>query len=412
LLLWIKFSLDKASLVALKTPYVYPGLRLSLLGFALFREGDGWVQLSSSKQQSTTLSIMKTSSVIRTSAAFASTGPVRHSTSQALFQMFGLSLFLALLIGGISHALGAGVMITGGLANFDVRYPPSLPNDLEIIIYGDGLKPGDVIDTWDSSIPLGDPPVAAGWGKASSITPGVNTDPTSPAFGLDCVIVRYAGPPNPAAVGHMLHFGVRLRVGAAVAHQEVWWTLNGQRILRPCDPHVTWICTTRGWLICIANPTPNNIYVYGVRYFEPAPTGRLPLLSDLTTYIQPEAFGATSWTSVPLPSLPGVPAPHVYCIPPWCRIYIRVVTTTWRPIIFQVAARNVPDEVFPLPQGTAGPNPNDWNGEQGTMAILSGRSTQEYGEDVNGDGAVGLPDFNMLRTRFGTVSEDFAAPAQ
>jgi hypothetical protein len=276
---------------------------------------------------------------------------------------------------------------------------------LEITVYGDGLAVTDVIDTWDSNILLGSPPIAAGWGKASSIIASVNTDPTSPGYGLDCITIRYSGAPNQAAVNHLVHFGVRMRVGAAVAHQEVWWTINGQRILRPCDTHIVWICTTHGWLICIANPTPNPIYIYGLRYFQPSTTLALPLLSDLTTYVDPARFQG-QWTNVPLPTSPGVPAPSVYCIPAWCRIYIRVSTTRWYPIVLQVAARNVSDSVLPLPQGTTGPNPNDWNGEQGTMAIMSTRSNQEFGEDLNGDGAVGIPDFNMLRTRFGQVSQD------
>jgi hypothetical protein len=298
-----------------------------------------------------------------------------------------------------------GVMITGSLGNFDVRYPSSLPNDLEIVLYGDGLQPSDVLSTWDSSIPLGNPPIAAGWGTASSITGSINNDPTSPAFGLNCVVVRYAGPPNTAAIGRMLHFGVRLRIGAVVAHQEVWWTINGQRIHRPCDPHITWICTRTGWLVCIANPTPLPIYIYGCRWFPIATGIPLPQLAQLNTFTNPAQFGAPGWTPVQPPN--GGP---VFCIPPWCRIYIRIVITTWRPIVFQIAARNVDQSQFPLPPGTTGPNPNDIDptGEMGTMAILTTRPTQEFAEDINGDGGIGIPDFNMLRSRLNTQSEDIS----
>ncbi len=293
----------------------------------------------------------------------------------------------------------AQVGITGSLANFDVRYPPSLPNDIEIVIYGDGLAVADVVGTWNTNTLLG----GAGlqWGPASSVTASVNNDPTSPAFGLDCVTIRYAGPPKPAMVGQMVHVGVRLRLGAAVAHQEVWWTINGVRILRPGDPHITWICTTRGWLVCIANPTPNPIYIYGLRYFPVATTSPLPLLAQLTASINPVQFGAATWTPVALPG-----NVRVLCIPPWCRIYSRVVVTRWRPIVFQMAARDVDETVFPLQGNALAPNPNDFNGTNGTMAILTGRGTEEFPEDLNRDGGTGTPDFNLLRSRFGQQSGD------
>jgi hypothetical protein len=97
---------------------------------------------------------------------------------------------------------------------------------------------------------------------------------------------------------------------------------------------------------------------------------------------------------------------QVFCIPAWCRIYFKIPVITWRPIIFQVAARNVPDTVLPLPPNTTGPNPNDFDGQDGTMAILTTRPTEEFAEDINGDGAVGVPDFNLLRPRIGTQSRD------
>ncbi len=310
---------------------------------------------------------------------------------QALSLSLGFLLCIASLIGNATRGHAAGVMITGSLANFDVRYPPSLPNDLEIVVYGDGLKTSDVAATWVNSF----------WGAPVSITGSVNTDSNSPAFGLDCVVVRYAGPPLPGQVGQVVHFGVRLRIGAVVAHQEVWWSINGQRILRPCDPQVIWSCTTNGWLLCVANPTTQPIYVYGTRFFPVASNAPLPTLNQLNTSINPTQFGATNWTSL---SLPG--GQRVFCIPAWCRIYFRVPSVTWRPIVFQIAARNAPEQVVPLPPGTTGPNPNDWNGENGTMAILTTRPTHEFAEDINGDGVVGIPDFNQLRSRFGAASPD------
>lgn len=294
----------------------------------------------------------------------------------------------------------AGAQITGSLANFDVRYPRSLPNDIEIVIYGVNIKASDVAGTWNTNILLGGRGLQ--WGTASSITASVNNDPVSPAFGLDCVTIRYAGPPRPAMVGQMVHIGVRLKLGVVVSHQEVWWTINGQRIIRPCDPHVTWFCTRQGILICVANPTPQPIYVYAPRYFAVPTTVRLPLLSQLSLDIQPQQFGATGWTSLPLPGT----GTRLQCIQPWCRIYFRIIVNRWRPVTFQIAARNVPEAVFPLQNPTA-PDPNDFRPDptgqgdgQGTMAILTGRATEQVPEDLNMDGFTGVPDFNQFRTEF------------
>jgi hypothetical protein len=314
-------------------------------------------------------------------------GLVKRVTGLSL----GLGLAIGLLMGSAPGGMAAGVQIMGQLANFDVRYPQSLPNDLEIVLYGAGLTTNAVAGTWFNSQ----------WGAPVSITASINTDTNSPGYGLDCVVIRYAGPPHPELVGQLMHFGVRLRLGAAVAHQEVWWTINGQRILRPCDPHITWICTPTGWLVCVANPTTQPMYVYGARFFPVGTGAPLPLLSQMTTLMQPQPFGAADWTPLPLPG-----GQRVFCIPAWCRIYFRVQVVRWRPIILQIAARNVPEAVLPLPTGTEGPNPNDWNGENGTMVILTTRPTQEMSEDLNGDGVVGIPDFNQLRAVFGAQSED------
>jgi hypothetical protein len=182
--------------------------------------------------------------------------------------------------------------------------------------------------------------------------------------------------------------------------------------MRPCDPHISWICTHANWLVCIANPTPNPIYIYGCRWFQVPLSLALPTLDQLTTAIDPAQFGG-QWTSVP------PPAGRVFCIPPWCRIYFRVSVDRWRPIIFQIAARNVPEEVLPLPTPpgvTPVPDPSDWNGEQGTMAILTTRATVEFGSDLTdptggpADGIVGISDFGILRTEFGQPNPDTSPP--
>lgn len=333
---------------------------------------------------------MKISSLAGVAMALCAWRPMYEFVSRARFLASGAGLIIVSLLGSIAQVQAAGVQISGNLANFDVRYPNSLPNDFEIIVYGAGLTAADVLSTFPNPQ----------WGPANSITASVNNDPNSPAFGLDCITIRWVGPPLPALVGQMLHFGVRLRIGAAVAHQEAWWTINGVRILRPCDPHITWICSRTSWLICITNPTPQPMYIYGCRWFPVVTPFPFPQLAQLNTNINPTAFGAAGWTPV------NPPIGQVFCIQPWCRIYIKIPVITWRPIIFQIAARNVPDTVLPLPPGTTGPNPNDFDGDNGTMAILTTRPTQEFAEDINGDGAVGLPDFNSLRSMFNQTSQD------
>ena len=314
---------------------------------------------------------------------------------RALSLVAGLSLLLTLVVGHANRALAAPgrPLFTASLENVDVRYPNSLPNDLEIVYYADGLKTNDLTGTYANVM----------WGSASSLTATVNTDTNSPGYGLNGVIVRYTGPPRPDLVGQLVHFGVQLRPGAVIAHREVWWTLNGQRILRPDNAQIQWSYndTATDWLICVQNPNPIPVYVYGARYFPIASGAPLPSLSQMNTDIQPTQFGAPDWTSLPLPG-----GQRVYGLPAFVRTYLRVPVTISRPIIFQIAARTVPESVLPLPPGTTGPNPDDWNGEQGTMSILTTRATEEFPEDINSDGVVGIPDFNLLRSRFGARSTD------
>jgi len=85
----------------------------------------------------------------------------------------------------IAPRAAAQAQVTGGLANFDVRYPSFIcPDDLEVIVYGNLRDANDVVDTWDTSILLGG--VGLGWGKASERQFVENWvgDPTSPGYGL------------------------------------------------------------------------------------------------------------------------------------------------------------------------------------------------------------------------------------
>jgi len=301
----------------------------------------------------------------------------------------------------------AQARVTGTLGNFDVRFPPFLcPNDLEVVLYGNFRGPDDVRETWNTSILLGG--VGLDWGTASDIDFVENwtADPTSPGYGLDCIRVRWAGGMDAEKCqklrGKLVHGGVRLRPGISPAHWEVWWTLNGERIAQGCDPHITWICTTKWWVICIANPTPAPFYVYAPRWFGLPATAPLPALSDLNTTLQPPTGAA--WQPIPLPG-----GARIHCIPPWCRIYLRVPVTSWRPIIFQVAVRNVDESVLQLRDPLV-PDPNDFvpEGEMGwgTMAITTTRPTLEFSADVDGDGAVGPTDVRQLQLQYRSVSPD------
>ena len=327
-----------------------------------------------------------------------------------------IAMVLTIGVGVESASAQAGVQVQGGLGNFDVRYPGRdatgrLPNDIEIFLYGDGLKASDVTSTWNTNKKLGDPPVGLCWGTGEVEELGVNEDPNSPAFGLDCIVVRYKGEPRPELVGKMVHLGVRLRRCVSVLHQEVRWTFDRDPNVfeRPCDPHITWICTRDHIVVCVANPTPNPFYIYGCRWF-PVPLGVTPPpLSALNLGLDPGQIGQ-QWNRVVLPG-----GRRTFCLPPWCRIYLRIPVVRWRPIIFQLAARNVDVDVLPLENDGVAPDPNDFRdlqeSQQGTMAILTARSIQTFPSDLNCDGSVDALDLRrVFGPAFGQVSDDFPQP--
>lgn len=329
---------------------------------------------------------------------------MRFIQSRTMGALWRWSRSGALVLGVLGClALGARAQVTptGSLGNFDVRYPVSQPNDLDIYLYGDNISCNSVIWTWNTSILLG----GAGlqWGQAVCADEGVNTDPASPGFGLRCIRLRYSGPAQAAMVGRLVHAGVHVRPGTQIEHQEIWWTLNGERLVRPCDPHIRWVwhTFTRTWVICIANPTDTPFYVYGCRWFLPPPGIPLPTLDDLTTGLDPARF-ETQWQPMP-PITPTVPFPAIMCIPGWCRVYVRIQIpiTICRPIIFQVATtlENITD---PPPI----PNPDDPR----TMLVATVRPTSEPPGDITADGQTGVPDLAELRLGFGQMSEDLLPP--
>jgi hypothetical protein len=327
---------------------------------------------------------------------------------RGLFVRASLSTTAAALAAWLAFApnvVAQATVVAGNLNNFDLRYPPSLPNDVEIVIYGPNLQASDITSAWDTSNPYR----PLGWGPPASVEVVPNfvnpDDPGFPGNGMTCITVRWAGPPRPDLVGQLVHLGISLRPGVAPVHWEVWWTLDGVRIRRPCDPRITWMCVRDEWLVCIENPTPMPFYVYGCRWFQPQPGAPLPFLRDLTLDIEPARFGG-EWVRVPIPG-----GGRVICVPPWCRFYVRVPVTRWFPIVFQIAARNVDDSTaFPAPEDPSEddwrPNPDDPDGGQGTVAILTTRATQQFVEDVDGNGAVGSTDLRAVRLGQGQVSVD------
>ncbi len=297
----------------------------------------------------------------------------------------------------------------GDLKNVDVRYPcfqdPGgnmvYPNDIEIVIYApdfpvdyDG-KPTAVVHTFDTG--TDGTPGGLGWGEGQVGPPQTVNDPASPFWGMRCLTIRWAGRPRPDLDGQMVHIGVHVAPNQPILGSEIWWTLDGGRIARPCDPHITWICSSKGWVICIENPSPLPIYIYGCRFFAVGGTAPLPTLPELRTDIAPERFEG-QWVRIPVPS-------PVTCIQPWCRIYVPIIVTTWRPVVFQIGARNAPlDEARAETAGSSfdQPDPNDPH----TMAILTGRAGTSFAGDANGDGRVGTPDLAAVRGDFGKPNPD------
>lgn len=293
------------------------------------------------------------------------------------------------------------------VSNTDIKYPCFLdqssgnrfyPDDVEIVCYGPELQASDVIWTWDTSDPLY--PVRLNWGKPTvSVVEDFN-DPTNPAFpgnGMNCLIVRWSGPirpelgpPNGPGLGQYVHVGVHYKPTAGIAHCEIWWTRDGVRIANVCDPKLTFICSTLTTTVCIENPYPVPMYIYGSRFFRPA---GLPRLGDLVTSIQPQKFGAEGWILAPQRA-------PVICLQPWCRIYLRLPgPTIWTPVVFQVAT-SFSRDVFPALDG--GPNPDD----PLTAAIRTTRTAVIRQADADGDGVVGVRDVQALQREYRLANPD------
>lgn len=313
-----------------------------------------------------------------------------------------------------AHAQVSGA---ADLSNFDIRYPNIggvIPNDLDIRVYvDDDVSCDDVIWTFNTgNVEQAGPPIGRiGWGQAVCDDEGILLNPNSPGFGLRCLRIRWFGPSRPSMVGECVHFGVHFRPGIDIKHQEITWTFNGQPVGQRCDPHIRWVWhhRTRTWVICIANPTDRPIYIWGGRWFVPRldqPTAlqvSLPNLDQLNTEMDPRQFGDDGWR--PMPNLsPTVPFPRVICIPPWCRVYIRIQIPilVCRPIIFQIATT-----------GTDPGTPPQFVTRCDPLAdiITTIRPTEQF-IDPDGDGGLGPRDLGPIRAQFGLVSQDLFPPDQ
>lgn len=283
------------------------------------------------------------------------------------------------------------------LCNFDLRVPPTptgLPiNDLVIVIYG--IFPGgvgDVVHTYPNPL----------WGMPKvRYVPAVQApgdlDPRHAGYGFDQLIVHYGwreDNPNvrPAEANKLMHFGVHLRPCRWHVHVEAWWTSNGQRVARAWLCHIYKVWTPNGWVIRVTNPrawdgTDGPVMLHSAQYF--IPKKGLPHLEDLVSGIKPTDWGADGWTplredimTVPIEPdqalsffIPGPENP-----PPVFQIQMEALSQT--PGVAAAA-----DQLPPA-------------------AIVTDRAAVQLEADLNGDGAVGLPDFNLLRSQYGKSSPD------
>lgn len=324
---------------------------------------------------------------------------LRGATSLAL----GLSLFSS-----VTSTFAQG-RTPAEVSNTDIKYPCFLdqasgqkfyPDDVEIVCYGPELKKEDVIWTWDTSNPLYE--IRLNWGTPDVSVVENFVDPQNPAYpgnGMNCLTIRWhgpirpeLGPPTGPGLGQFVHVGAHFKPSAGIVHCEIWWTRDGVRVANVCDPKLTFICSTSTITVCVENPYSVPIYVYGCRFFQPATT-KLPRLSDLVTHIQPQAFGADGWTVAPTPA-------SVIRLDPWCRIYVKLPgRTTWSPVVFQLASSFTRD-ITPAFDG--GPNPED----PFTAAIRTTRSGVIRQADADGDGIVGIRDYQALQREYRRPNPD------
>jgi hypothetical protein len=136
------------------------------------------------------------------------------------------------------------------------------------------------------------------------------------------------------------------------------------------------------------------LYAYGARYFVPGAGQPLPRLNELVTDIDPGQWGGTDWSL--LQDGDNYPASMELLPDAVMTFLIPNPNDDPTPPVFQIGLREEP-------QGTAmTPDPDD----EMTLAIGTDRPAEEFDADVNGDGAVGPPDFNILRGQYLLESVD------
>jgi hypothetical protein len=294
--------------------------------------------------------------------------------------------------------LGSPKRIHTDLYNFDLRIPWGLTaNDLIIFVYGffpNGVR--DVVTTYQNPF----------WGKPTiSVGPYPSwpwpLHPQHPGWGLNSLAIKY-GPGVERPGGSWMHFGVHFRPCRFHVHIEAWWTWNGAPIARAWLFHIHKIRVRRFWLIRLVNPrvwAPSveelPRHLYNPRYFIPAPDA-LPRLSQLTTDIQPEQFGAAEgWQPLELPGQ----APSLELIPDaTTTLLIPNPNDDPTPPVLQMGLREAALESSMPPEAMVA--------DESTVAIGSDRAAQEFDADTNGDGIVATPDLNSVRSTYGRESLD------
>lgn len=333
---------------------------------------------------------------------------MRYISTQRRLFLRGVVLVVGslLLVGTLSSPATAQTPLSfkrihTDLCNFDLRVPniPGLINDLEIVIYG--IFPGgvaDVVSTFPNPL----------WGLPKvEYVPGWKGNPQHPGYGFDQLIIRYGwwtnNPTVPVAPpGSPMHFGIHLRPCRLHVHMEAWWTFNGQRVARAWLCHIYKIQTPVGWLVRVSNPRvwdpdfPDKpLIIHDARFFTPAASS-LPRLEDLVSGIEPKRFGTDDWTVLQ----DGDLYPTTLELEPDMVVTFRIPYPTPIPAppppVFQI-------QLDELTQGT-GNSPS--SAVPPPLAVVTDRAAVELEGDLNGDGVVGLPDFNALRTQFGQSSPD------
>jgi len=327
------------------------------------------------------------------------------------------------VLGSASTQVEAGPLIVPwfkrihtDLYNFHLRVPwwlpPNYVNDLTIVLYGwfpNGAA--DIITPYTSAV----------WGL-----PTITESPNRywrpfgwpvyrwyPGWGWQSLWIRYGSDTVFVAPGAWLHFGIHLRPCRFHTHIEAWWTHNGSPVARAWLWHIYKIRFPGWWLYQFRNPrvfcpvtlpfpdhpTDAPRFLYNARCFVPA-ADNLPRLEHLLPDIAPEAFGGTEWQMLQQPAEEPLElqedATTSFLIP---YVENRNPGVEPAPPVFQCGLRE---------EGGVSPLPEEMLDDQQTMAVGMDRAAIEPRGDTNGDGVVGIPDYNVMASQFGKPNVDNA----